>query len=341
MDVKLLFYFLRFKSKLTIFCVLFVQSVFTILISMLIFFHLYINNKRLTNNFILIKYSNQNEFKISFDEIGLKINPDSSFKNISKIDVTNQYKNAIINNFTLKNKCIYPEIIVNQNHLSNRLSRLASLIDTPAIDADIALINDKIVKHHEKIGQKLNTALLESKIYNELKYSSNITIDLNASDNCFIDTFYPKISESDLSQINKIIAKSTSKISCYEFESVKFASMVVNKTFVAPYFKNNVIDTEFSFNKCLKTYDGIVKYNNEGYNQVASQIFTALMKCGINKDSMNFFGNSENSTNYGGYHCEIKILGDSLDFKFKNTKKHPIIIFTSIINDNLNVNIAG
>ncbi len=339
MDVKFLFCFFKLKPKLAIFCILLIQSVFTILISMFIFFYLHTNN--IKNNFILIKYANHNEFKINFDEIGLQINCDNLLTYISNINKTNPYKTAIINNFTLKKKYTYPEITINQNYLNNKLLVLASLINTPVIDADIALINNKIVKHHEAVGQKLNTALLASKIYNELKYNLNITIDLNAPDNGLVDTLHPKISESDLSQINQVIAKSTSKISPYEFESVRFASMAVNKVLVAPYPKNNEINTEFSFNKCLQTFDGIVKYNNEGYNQVASEIFNALLKCGISKDEMVFFKNPKNSITYEKYYPEIKILGNNLDFKFKNTKKHPIIIFTSILKDNLNVYIAG
>jgi len=80
--------------------------------------------------------------------------------------------------------------------------------------------------------------------------------------------------------------------------------------------------------------------NNEGYNQVASTLYAALLLTDIDRTGITRVSH-ESAVDYIEPGLDVVVFGDTIDFKFINSMESPIMIFSSVKNNKITVSIAG
>jgi hypothetical protein len=123
-------------------------------------------------------------------------------------------------------------------------------------------------------------------------------------------------------------------------EDVKRAARALNGFLVMGADLNNGTYKEFSFIKRLKEKGIFIEENNEGYDQVASTLYAALLKTGIGMDYIDR-KKHDSIVEYIAPGLDVEISEDDGDFTFRNPFDFPIAVFTECDDRKITVYIVG
>lgn len=299
-------------------------------------------DKVIENNSLVIKYNGNDKFVIKYSEIDASIDYSMSVKLAHSPAGHNSFINLIHGYFSYGKTVVHPVVSLNEGKLRNKLQELASLVNKDAANANIYLKDDKIIKVTEVNGLNLNIDNAVQKIKNEINVTFNSPLVFDVANNYEMKTVYPQITSKDLEGAEDVISRFSTDIKSPENEdSIKIAANAINKVLIYPVDAKTGKDAGvFSFNKYLAAEKGNMDQNNEGYNQVASTLYAAVLTAGIKQDTV-MRTPHKNQVDYIDPGLDTVVFGDSIDFKFKNSLDCTLIIFAEVKDNKLTVSLVG
>lgn len=291
---------------------------------------------------ITISCDKEEVYKIKLADINAV--PDAK-ATIDKILGEKIYKRliALIDPKFSSKKRVFPiQFALDEGKLNEKFIELSELVNKESVDADICVMNGKIVKVPEAAGCKLNVINASKKFEEEMGLHLNSPIDFDVSNNFEIGGIPTRYTLRNFDGIDEVISGySTDITSDGLLKSIRLASGAIHKVLLYPKDKlKGKQENEFSFNKCLSIKAGLSNKNNEGFNQVASTLYAAVLSAGISEDSITRTPD-ETMADYIESGLDARVSGNSVDFKFKNTLDDPIMIISQVKGNKIIINIAG
>jgi len=235
---------------------------------------------------------------------------------------------------------IQPAYKLNEGKLRKELIELAEKVNVSPSDAVIKYNNGIIEREAETVGYSLNVANAAEVIQKQLAEDPNQIIRLNRSGNFEFQTVEPDIKLKDFDDIQQVFAEYSTKIMDVELiDSIGYAVEAINGV-ILPGAAENGGKTEFSFVERLKSENNSFMNNNEGYDQVASTLYAAILSAGIPAGSITRMAH-ELAVDYIEPGLDAWISGNAGDLRFSNPFDHKIAIFAQIEEDRVIVAIAG
>lgn len=298
----------------------------------------------IANNFLSIKINNAEEFKLKLSDINLSIDYDKTIGRVYGENSEKTFFNFISGHVITSRRTVSPDVTLNEQKLVSKLNEISLIVNKDPVNANIYLKDGAVVKVAETNGIKLNLLNSAEKIKREIGSKLESQIDFKSANNHEIEIIMPQITLSDLKDVDEIVAEHTTKIpSGEQMDSVKLASYAINKILVLPAdTKSGAESGEFSFNKylALTEENGIMEKNNEGYNQVISTLYAAILKTGINPAGITR-SPAKAPPGYIEPGLDAVVFGKKTDFKFKNTLQYRLVIFSAVKEDKLTVYIVS
>ena len=305
-------------------------------------------SKAIDDNFraILVKDS----LSISVDSVDYHIPYDDfdvSIDSVSTVDFMNDWKSTayipnLINSYFGQGRVnIRPVIKYNEGKLIQKLIELSKQIDIAPVNASISIKDGKVVKKAETSGYTLNIANTAATIRNHLSDYTGTTLILNGGENAEIQTVNPEVMLKDFADIEQIISEYSTYVTETELlASVKLAAKAIDGIVLSGSGNNNSENVKFSFVEELKNSDKNFENDNEGYDQVASTLYAALLSAGINKEAITRLPHKL-AVEYIEPGLDAWISGNGGDLKFQNTLEHKIALFAEVEADKLTISLAG
>jgi vancomycin resistance protein YoaR len=210
------------------------------------------------------------------------------------------------------------------------------------VNANIDLINGVVIKRPEIDGVKLNIEKSLTILSKEIPERIGTTIEFNNGKNLEIENISPQYSVSDFNGADEVISQYSTDIKDLEQEdTIKTAVHAINKVVLFPKdVKRGLEAGTFSFNKYLAHDGALLDENTEGYNQVASTLNAAVLKSEI--DNKLIIRNKHNWTvDYIDPGLDALVLGNTYNYKFRNTLDNIVIIFAQIQQNKVVVSLVG
>ena len=357
------------KKRLSVFLIIFIQSLLALSVGLLMFF--FMAQKTIAPNVFVadvnigkldkaeavkkieesfgeqirsgsfdIKYAENKSFSIKYSDIDAKLDSSAT---IDKAYGKNFeiFKNLFYAYFTSKRNNVLPAITYNEGKLKEKLNELAVLVNRKPEDANIKLVDDKVVKKAEVYGLTLNIENADKKIQAAIATNWDNSIEFKPENNYEIETVTPEFTLSRFEGAEEVVSQYTTKITTPEYEdSIKTAVHAINRVMVPPAdLKEGLEAATFSFNKYLNLENAILEHDNEGYNQVASTLNAAVLNLLDLKDITRT--PHKFTVDYIEPGLDAIVLGNTYDYSFKNTFDSVLIVFAQVKEDKIIVSLVG
>lgn len=293
------------------------------------------------NGHINIKYKNI-DFLIKYEEIDASINYEETINAALKAFPGGIGENLMRSIAAHEKKVAYPVFTVNEFKLKSKLEELSSLIESKPSNADIYIENGKVVKVNEVLGKKLNIENSVKKVLSQMGQHTNTPIIFDDANEYEVETVYPDITIADLEGADEIISQHSTLLKSSDSEySAKIAAYAINKVVILPAMpKEGLKAGTFSFNKYLWQANDSAQKEDEGYDQVASTLYAAVLKAGIEQSEIKRIPHKV-STDYIEPGLDACVGTADKDFVFSNSLNSRLVIFAEISDDKVTVSIVG
>ncbi|AEV67783.1 VanW family protein [Acetivibrio clariflavus] len=290
---------------------------------------------------ILIKCDDDKEYRIKLSDIEFSIDCEATADEAYYIKEDNRLARLIKGFFANKKITIYPVVKINEEKLKKHLEEFALLVDKAPVNARINFQNGEISKIPHQLGMKLNIPNSIEKIKSEIGNNLNSTIEFNPENNYEINWIWPELTLSDFNGIDSVISSYSTPITDFkDNKSIVQAAKALNGFLVMGSDFNNRKYKEFSFVNRMKEKGISFEKTNEGLSQVASTLYAALLKTGIDVDYI--YRKKHNAiVEYIEPGLDVEISEKEGDFTFKNPFDFPIAVFTEYDDRNITVYILG
>lgn len=283
-----------------------------------------------------------NSYEIKYQDLDVTVDCESTIASVSSIRRGGWLLNLIGMYFYPSKRTVAPVVKLSEWKLRKKLEELALLTDKEPRDARVYLEGDKVVKEADVDGQRLNIDNLLKRIMDEFRKTSSVSVSLKPGESSEIETVKATITLNSLEGIDEVISQyKTPIVPGIDADSVKRASDVIDRVMLrAGDEGRNIQPDEFSFNTWLAREGKLEEKNNEGYNLIVSTLYAAVLAAGIDPGGISRVPH-ETTAGYIEPGLDARVLGDSIDFKFVNSLKQNIIIFSEVRDGMLTVSIAG
>ncbi len=295
----------------------------------------YENKNEVDNLFLKYTYAEfekVNNGVLNIEVIGLEDNINVEVKVSSFNPTVHTTKVDNVNNFYIdynKDKIL---------ELSTEISRKYSILPVEPI---IDIKNGKLEISESRKGKKINFEDLTKKIYYALKNNEKyVKIEVEDSN--------PKYKQQDLREISGILGIFTTSIgnsSQNRIQNLTVATNSINNTIIEPneVFSMNDVLGDFTYEKGYvdaPVYVNGVLTNDiaGGVCQVTSTLYNAVLLSELEVIERR---NHSSQVNYVPAGLDATIASGVIDFKFKNTTNHPIVILSSVSSGRVQVLICG
>jgi vancomycin resistance protein YoaR len=296
----------------------------------------------LSKGSVIIKFNDGKQFVINYDDIDAAIDYENTV-NAASNEFSGMLAVNLINSIAgSKKSIVYPVFNVNEFKLKTKLKELSSHIVIEPKNADIFIQNGRIVKTPEIPGIKLNIDNAASKIVSRMGEHMDTPIVFDDTNGSEVETVYPQITLADLEGADEIISEYSTLLKSSESEySAKIAAYAVNKVVVLPDDPGKGLKAgTFSFNKYLGQINGTVEKDDEGYNQVASTLYAAVLGAGIDLSSITRVLH-KTPADYIKPGLDACVGTSDKDFRFINTLNNRLVVFAVVADGRVTVSIAG
>ena len=236
---------------------------------------------------------------------------------------------------------IRPVIKYNEGKLRQKLIELSEEVNKAPVNASISVKDGMVVKKAETAGYALNIANTAEAIGKHLSVDIDSPLIIGGKGNNIIQTVNPELMLKEFADIEQVVSEYSTKITEPELlSSIKLAAEAINGIMLAGSGKTNSENKELSFVEILKNSDKSFQNDNEGYDQVASTLYAALLSAGIDKDAITRLPH-ELAVEYIEPGLDAWISGNGGDLKFRNTLAQNIALFADVKDDRLTISLAG
>lgn len=235
---------------------------------------------------------------------------------------------------------VVPVIRFNEGKLREKLLELSKQIDREPVNAAVYLENGSIVRKAEASGISLNVANTVEVIRKQIAINPDAPVLLRSSENYETQTVPAKVRLKDLDEIQQVLAEYSTDIADPQLQdSIELSVKAINGVILPAAGSEGGTDT-FSFVDWLQKENAAFENDNEGYDQVASTLYAAILSAGIEKDDITRLPHKL-AVDYIEPGLDAWISGNAGDLKFKNTFSHKLAIFANINGNRLTISIAG
>lgn len=288
---------------------------------------------------------NEMQFPLKFNEIELNYNVDEV---VDKAYNVGKNKNLLKNtkmkfNLNMGNKIIFKlKAKYNLNKINEYIENINTKIRKEPVNATINIENNRIKINNEENGIMVDRDKLNKLIISKIE---DIKFD---QENIPIKTIRPKYTYEKLSKLNSVLGTYETKFNTSNYNRS-------NNIFIATTKTNNILlDTqeEFSFNKMTGKRnveqgfkEAPIIINGElkngvggGICQVSSTIYNAALYSGLEIIQAR---NHSIPSAYIQKGRDATVSYGSVDLRFKNIYKYPVLIQNKIVNDKIVTTIYG
>lgn len=235
---------------------------------------------------------------------------------------------------------LHPAVIYNESKLRARLVELSEDIYTPPSDAEISYAEGIIKKRSDTSGTALNVSNAVDVINKQLLNDPWQPVILNGANNLVLQSVEAPVTMKDFEQIQQVLAEYTTNILEEElYDSIKLAVDSINGV-ILPANTEESQPRVFSFVEELNNKSADFENDNEGYDQVASTLYAALLSAGVPSKSITRLPHKL-AADYIEPGLDSWISGNAGDLKFTNPYGNKIAIFAEVKGERLTVAIAG
>ena len=218
---------------------------------------------------------------------------------------------------------------------------LSEDVNIAAEDAAISYKNNIIEKKAETVGLLLDVANTVEIIRKQLMTDPWNTVKLNRSADFEFRKVEPDVMLNDYNDIQQIFAVYSTEILSKELsDSIKYAAHAINGVVIPGASTSSGEAQVFSFLECLKAGNISFENDNEGYDQVASTLYAALLSSGIPYNSITRLSH-ELAVDYIEPGLDAWICGNGGDLRFTNPFNGKIAVFARVDGDRVTVAVAG
>ncbi len=279
-------------------------------------------------------------FEIPFSQINAKIDGNATLNSFSKINNLSDIP-FLFNAYFGENKpVLQPVVRLNEGKLREALMELSDKLYVAPADAEIVYKDGVIVRKSESDGVSLNVVNAAELISRQISENPWKPVKFKRSSNYELQAVSPKIKLKDYDEIQQVLAEYTTDISDDALsDSIGLATDSINGIVLPATVKEEDAPT-FSFIDCLTAENADFENDNEGYDQVASTLYAALLSAGIPADSITRLPHKL-AADYIDPGLDAWISGSAGDLKFINPFGHKMAIFAQMENGRVKVVIAG
>jgi len=295
---------------------------------------------KLQSNALKLAFDNGKIYELPFSQIEAHVDAEAMLDSLKSIKGIDNIANILKVYFGGSTTQIDPVIKLNESKLRMALIEISRDVNTEPVDAQIHYITGTVVKTPDTPGLSLNVANAAEFIKRKLEENPLEAIVFDSSDNYVLQPVNASVTMKEFDEIQQVLAEYTTIIKNDELkEHVQFAAEAINGVML-PAAAENESPQEFSFIEQLKKKSADIQNDNEGYDQVASTLYAALLMAGIPKDSIIRLPH-ELAPDYIEPGLDSWISGNGGDLKFTNPFSHKLAVFTELRDGRITVAVAG
>lgn len=276
--------------------------------------------------------------EIPFSKIGAAVDGDATLKPLESLRNIRNIPELIDLYFGDGKKDIPPAVEFDESKLRAELADLSERLYRKPENAVISLKDGVVNKKADTSGLKLNVNNAADVIRKQLSEDPWKPVALTMQNNYVLQAVNAEVTMKDFDDIQQVLAEYTTMVLDEQLnDSIRTAVDAINGVIIPP--KGDKNDT-FSFVDKLKSKDRNFNNDNEGYDQVASTLYAAMLKAGIPMDSI-VREPHKLAPDYIEPGLDSWISGDSGDLRLSNPYPNKLAIFAELEGDSVTVAIAG
>lgn len=296
--------------------------------------------KRFEEGSLKLDIEGRETFDIPFPRIDVYADGPSTLQSLSPFKDLKNIPRLLGIYFGNAEIVIRPVIKYNESKLRLELLELSGAINTDPVDARIYYEDGALKKSPDSPGIALNVNNAVDVITRQLSEDPLEAVNLNSTDNYALETVDASVTMKDFSMIQQVISEYSTYITDdVLLEGIQLAIDAINGV-ILDANEEGKEPTVFSFVECIKKKDAGFENDNEGYDQVASTLYAALLKTGMPADSITRLPHKM-AVDYIEPGLDSWISGNAGDLKFENLFKNKIAVFAEKVEDRVTVAIAG
>ncbi|HEX2944717.1 MAG TPA: VanW family protein [Clostridia bacterium] len=293
---------------------------------------------KLKSDSLILDIEGSTPVKVPFSQIGAAIDGNATLQPLSSLKSAREIPELLDFYFTSKNKDIRPVIKYDEGKLRTVLAELSEKLYIKPENADISFKDGTVRKKADTSGLKLNVNNAADIIRKQLSVEPWKPVALTKLNNYVLQTVNADITMKDFDDIQQVLGEYTTEISDGELgDSIVTAVDSINGTIIPQKSEKNSV---FSFVEKLKEKDSNFNNDNEGYDQVASTLYAAMLTAGLPKDSIKRTPHTL-APDYIEPGLDSWISGDSDDLRLSNPYPNKLAIFARTDGNSVTVVIAG
>lgn len=297
--------------------------------------------KVLSDGNLKLSISGAGDFEIPYFYLGAVLDVEATLDGIYSDNSVLGMFNTVRAAFFNESKSIDPVIKINEGRLKQQLSEISKKIEKEPQNASIDMEGSRLKKKAETDGLKLNVDKAAEVIMDRLEKNPMGEVVLSQKAEDGLELVAADVRLKDIEEIEGFISSYSTPITSKEIiEAANKATKALNGIIIAPEGNPAAGNAEFSFVEKLKKADPLFANDSEGYDQVASTLYAAVLKAGIKKEAIYRLPHSFRKE-YIDPGLDVLISGNDGDLRFRNTLKHKIAIFAGVEGDQVTVRIAG
>lgn len=298
--------------------------------------------EKMENSSIELQMEDGTVYKVPFSQIDAQISPDATIESIKKISSINELPALLNSYFGHSRHDIDPVINFDEGKLRLALIELSKKTRVEPVNAKIDCNNGTIEKTAEYDGIELNVANTVDTIKKMLSEDPWSPIKLSRAKNYELTTIIPEIGLKDYDDIQIVLSEYKTPIIDAELKNgISAAVDSINGLILDPNSESGTVDT-FSFIECLSSKGTTFDNDDDGYDQVASTLYAAILLAGLPDPKINITRMAhELAVDYIEPGFDAWISGNGGDLKFTNSFDSKIAIFAKMEDGYVKVTIAG
>lgn len=237
---------------------------------------------------------------------------------------------------------IPPEVELSGGKLLQWLDSIAPHVFIAPVDADLSILDGRIVKTKEEKGWRLDVNQTVRRINEELQKGITEAVYISvANDGCMIP-IEPEMTLKDLEGMDAVLSTYSTRISPISDTVLLDAiAAALNKQMILPGGQARMpYGNKFSFHECLAENGLSQDTAKEEFSQAASTLYAAVLLAGLDKAGISRAPN-KTQPEYIDPGLDADVSEKTRDFSFVNSTKHPLTIHAEIDDGVFRVTLAG
>lgn len=297
-------------------------------------------SERFQSNVLKLNVENGKSYEVPFSQIEADLDGNATIAAVNTINGIRDIPKLLQLYFSNSGTELSPVIKFNESKLRMALVEISNDVRIEPVEAKIYYSTGTVEKIPDTAGVTLNVTNAVEIIKQRLSEDPFAAVTLDGANGYVLQPVNAAVTMKDYDDFQQVLAECTTTVIDDELlEDVRFAAEAINGV-ILPAAAEGGIPSEFSFVECLRNAKANFENESDGYNQVASTLYMALLSAGIPKDSIIRIP-QEFAADYISAGLDAWISGDAGDLKFTNPFSHKTAIFTEFREGRITVALAG